>query len=127
MDEFQLVENSNNFFSYFIAGGVGPMSVLSLLLIFILFAAWKAPRWIKEIGTFALVFGFLTYIIGLYQMFDVLQEVADAQGEGITGLFDLISPSILFAGLRIGLIPVIYGVIIYLISLVVRVIVKPRL
>ena len=65
------------------------MTILTILLVAIFFAAWKAPRWIKEIGSFALVFGFLTYLIGL--------------------------------------IPVFYGVIIYLISLVVRLIKKPRL
>ena len=76
-------------FKLFIQGGPGFMTILTVLLVAIFFAAWKAPRWIKEIGSFALVFGFLTYLIGL--------------------------------------IPVFYGVIIYLISLVVRLIKKPRL
>ena len=114
-------------FKLFIQGGVGFMTILTILLVAIFFAAWKAPRWIKEIGSFALVFGFLTYLIGLYQMFQALQQVATDIGEGITGVFDLISPNVFFGGLRIGLIPVFYGVIIYLISLVVRIIKKPRL
>ena len=103
------------------------MTILTILLVAIFFAAWKAPRWIKEIGSFALVFGFLTYLIGLYQMFQALQQVATDIGEGITGVFDLISPNVFFGGLRIGLIPVFYGVIIYLVSLIVRIIKKPRL
>ena len=114
-------------FKLFIQGGAGIMTVLTVLLVAIFFAAWKAPRWIREIGSFALVFGFLTLLIGLYQMFEALQQVATDIGEGVTGVFDLISPGVLFGGLKIALIPVFYGIIIYLISLVVSVIKKPRL
>ena len=103
------------------------MTVLTVLLVAIFFAAWKAPRWIKEIGSFALVFGFLTLLIGLYQMFVALQQVAMDSGEGVTGVFDLISPGVLFGGLKIALIPVFYGIIIYLVSLIVCLIKKPRL
>ena len=114
-------------FKLFIQGGPVFMTILTVLLVAIFFAAWKAPRWIKEIGAFALVFGFLTLLIGLYQMFEALQQVATDIGEGVTGVFDLISPGVLFGGLKIALIPVFYGIIIYLISLVVSVIKKPRL
>ena len=114
-------------FKLFIQGGPVFMTILTVLLVAIFFAAWKAPRWIKEIGSFALVFGFLTLLIGLYQMFVVLQQVAMDIGEGVTGVFDLISPGVLFGGLKIALIPVFYGIIIYLISLVVCLIKKPRL
>ena len=114
-------------FKLFMQGGAGYMTILTVLLIAIFFAAWKAPRWIKEIGSFALVFGFLTYFIGLYQMFTALQQVASAIGEGITGVFDLISPGVFFGGMKVGLIPVFYGIIVYLVSLIVRIIKKPRL
>ena len=114
-------------FKLFIQGGPVFMTILTVLLVAIFFAAWKAPRWIKEIGSFALVFGFLTLLIGIYQMFVALQQVAMDIGEGVNGVFDLISPGVLFGGLRIALIPVFYGIIIYLISLVVCLIKKPRL
>jgi hypothetical protein len=114
-------------FKLFIQGGPVFMTILTVLLVGIFFAAWKAPRWIKEIGSFALVFGFLTLLIGIYQMFVALQQVAMDIGEGVTGVFDLISPGVLFGGLKIALIPVFYGIIIYLISLVVCLIKKPRL
>ena len=114
-------------FKIFMQGGAGYMTILTILLVAIFFAAWKAPRWIKEIGIFALVFGFLTYLIGMYQMFHAFQQVASDLGEGVSGLFDLISPDVFFGGMRIGLIPVFYGVIIYLISLIVRIVKKPRL
>ncbi|MBQ9192504.1 MAG: hypothetical protein IJ156_02140 [Bacteroidales bacterium] len=114
-------------FKIFMQGGAGYMTILTVLLVAIFFAAWKAPRWIKEIGSFALVFGFLTYLIGLYQMFHALQQVAMTLGEGVNGVFDLISPGVFFGGMKVGLIPVFYGVIIYLISLIVRIVKKPRL
>jgi hypothetical protein len=60
-------------------------------------------------------------------MFSVLQEIARDQGEGVTGVFDLVSPGVFFGGLKVSMIPVIYGAIIYLVSLVVRIIKKPRL
>ena len=114
-------------FKLFMQGGAGYMTILTVLLVAIFFAAWKAPRWIKEIGKFALVFGFLTFIIGLFQMLTALQQVAMDLGEGVTGVFDLVSPGVFFGGIKVGLIPVTYGMIIYLISLVVRIIKKPRL
>lgn len=114
-------------FKLFVAGGPVFMSVLTILLVAIFFAAWKAPRWVKEIGSFALVFGFLSLLLGLLQMFSVLQEVAIDLGQGVSGVFDLVSPGVLFGGLKVSMIPVIYGAIIYLVSLVVRIVQKPRI
>lgn len=115
-------------FKIFMQGGAGYMTILTILLVAIFFAAWKAPRWVKEIGKFALIFGFLSFVLGLMQMFQALQQVAmDLDSNTISGIFDLISPGVLFGGLKIAMIPVIYGMIIYLISLIVRIAVKPRL
>ena len=35
---------------YFVMGGLGGMIIITVLLICLLLAAWKAPRWVKEIG-----------------------------------------------------------------------------
>ena len=113
-------------FKMFMQGGLLSMSILTVLLVAVLFAAWKAPRWVKEIGSFALVFGLMTPLFSLYQLFSTLQQVALDRGEGVNGLFDLISPGVLF-GVNVILIPIIYGMMIYLISLVVRIVQKPRL
>lgn len=114
-------------FTLFVDGGLLYMTVLTVLLVAIFLAAWKAPRWIKEIGSFALVFGLLRFVLFLRQLFSVLQEVADQQTEEIQTVFDIISPGGLFGGLKVALIPAIYGIIIYLVSLVARLIHKPRL
>lgn len=91
------------------------MAVLTILLVGIFFAAWKAPRWVKEIGAFALAFGFFSLVLGLNQMFAFLQEHED------------VGKNIICGGLKVALIPVLYGIIIYLVSLVVRMIQKPRI
>ena len=112
-------------FNFFVSGGPVNMSILTILLVALFFAAWKAPRWVKEIGLFALVYGYVSHLFPLYGALNALQQVAQSRKE-IDGLFDLISPSVLF-GVKVILIPVIYGMIIYLISLVIRIIQKPRL
>ncbi|MBQ6175884.1 MAG: hypothetical protein IJK29_01660 [Bacteroidales bacterium] len=111
-------------FKFFLQGGVGFMTILTILLVSLFFAAWKAPAWVKEIGLFALIFGLMSPMFPLYRLFTTLQEVA-ADRNDITGLFDLISPGVLFAG-KVIMIPVIYGMMIYLVSLVLRIVKKPR-
>lgn len=112
-------------FRLFLAGGIGLMSVLTILLIAIIIAAWKAPRWVKEIGSIACALGFFSLLLGLRQMFEALQAVGD-QREAVTCVFDLISPNVLFGGLKVALIPVLYGIIIYIVSRIVVLIRKPR-
>ena len=99
----------------FIEGGLGGMIFITLLLIALLVAAWKAPRWVKEIGIGALVFGFFWMLCGLSQVFDMLQMFGD---QGVR---------VLAGGLKVTLIPLFYGLIVYFISLIIRVIHKPRI
>ena len=63
------------------------MSVLTILLVAIFFAAWKAPRWVKEIGLFALVFGFLGHLLGVYQVLCVLRDVGFEQETSLLHIF----------------------------------------
>lgn len=103
-------------FKLFLEGGPWFMSVLTILLVALFFAAWKAPRWVKEIGRFALVFGFFSLCLGLRQMFGFISQ---AESE--------IAQRIIAGGLNVALIPVLYGMIIDLISIVIRIIQKPRI
>lgn len=91
------------------------MSLLTVLLIFLLFAAWKAPAWVKEIGLLALACGVVWYLCGGWQMNAVLQQ----SGE--------IPVAILAGGEKVRLIPLVYGVLIYALSLVIRLAQKPRI
>ena len=114
-----------SFLTFFYEGGLWFMSILTVLLVGIFFAAWNAPRWVKEIGLFALLFGILGTVLGLYQVLVAMRDFAAEQGA--TSLGNVLPPRVLLGGLKVTLNTTIYGICIYLVSLVVRVIQKPRL
>lgn len=99
----------------FVEGGVPGMIVLTLLLIALLLAAWKAPGWVREIGLGALVASVFWTLLGLYQLFGAIQMMGDVSFPVICG------------GLRIAMISTFYGLIIYFISLLIRIFQKPRI
>lgn len=100
----------------FMQGGPVGMSILTALLIALLFAAWKAPAWVKEIGVAALAFSILMIALGGYNAAKAL-EICNGD----------ISPALLWGGVKCCLVTLIYGLIIYLVSLVIRIVRKPRL
>ena len=106
---------ATSIFQLFVSGGYIFMSIITLMLVGMFFAAWKAPNWIKEIGLFALAFGFFGTIAGFMQAAEFIQMSAD------------ISPNVIWGGVKVGLIPTAYGIIVYLVSLILRVIKKPRI
>ena len=106
---------ANNIFLLFVEGGYVFMSIITLMLVGLFFAAWKAPNWVKEIGLLALAFGFLATLVGFVQAAGFLQAEPE------------ISPNVVWGGVKVGLIPVIYGFIVYIVSLVIRIIRKPRI
>lgn len=105
-----------NLFTLFVSGGPVGMIIITLLFIALFFAAWKAPAWVKEIGTAALVVGVFWTLLGFLQAADFLKGAADD-----------ISPNIIWGGVKVGLIPVLYGLIVYFVSLILRLFSKPRI
>ena len=103
-------------FNLFVAGGPVIMIIITLLFIALFFAAWKAPAWVKEIGIAALVVGVFGSILGYVQIADFLSGSAEA-----------IPTSVLAGGIKVSTVPVLYGIIAYLVSLIIRVIQKPRI
>lgn len=95
-------------------GGVLFMSLITLCLVGVFLAAWKMPSRVKEFGIAALVLGLVSWAVGMYQAMGVLQINGD------------ISPSVLLGGAKVALIAPIWGAIVYFISLVVRIIQKPK-
>ena len=91
------------------------MIIITLLFIGLFFAAWKAPAWVKEIGIGALVVSVFWTILGWLQIVDFLSGHDDVANYIIAG------------GINVSLIPVLYGLIVYFVSLVIRVIQKPRI
>jgi len=104
-----------NVFELFMEGGPFGMAVLTILLVLMLFAAWKAPAWVREIGLAALVWGFFWQVAGIYQMLDVLQTLSD------------VSTSVIYGGAKVTLVPAMYGMLIFIASLIIIVAQKPRL
>ncbi|MBQ8071829.1 MAG: hypothetical protein IJ202_13415 [Bacteroidales bacterium] len=99
----------------FVEGGSFGMILITLFLIALFVAAWKAPRWVKEIGIGALVVSIFWSLHGLYQMFGVVQKFGEVGFPVICG------------GIRVAMLGLFYGLIVYFISLVLRVVNKPRI
>ena len=107
---------------FFLMGNPLCMSALTLLLALVFLAAWKAPAWVRNIGLIALVCGLLFGFLGLYQMFDYLRGMETDSGD-----VSPISPAVIYSGYRCALVPVIYGTIILIVSLVIHLCQKPRI
>ena len=105
---------SSSLYELYQQGGVLFMSLITLCLVGVLLAAWKMPSRVKELGIAALVLGFISWAVGLYQAMGVLQINGD------------ISPSVLLGGAKVALIAPIWGCIVFVISLIVRIIQKPK-
>lgn len=99
----------------FYAGGTLFMTLLTILLIGVIVCFWKFPNWVKEIGLLALSIGILGQIIGLYGAFKAIE----LSGE--------VSQQIMAGGLKVSSITTIYGVLIYILSLILRLINKQKL
>jgi len=106
----------------FFMGGAGFMSILTLLFItviawfvyhFSLFisSAQNAENTLqklsygKSIGLFSMITGILGQLIGLYYAFSAIERIVN------------ISPAMVFKGIKVSMIPTLYGILIYLISI----------
>ncbi len=99
----------------FIGGGVLWMTILTLELVGLLLAAFKAPRWVSSIGAIALCTGLLNTLFGLFNVFTVLQMAGD------------VSSSLIYGGCRSTLIGIIYGILIFVVSRAIKIIHSPRM
>lgn len=111
-----------NFFQamtqYYVQGGsVVGMSIITIFFVAMLFAAWKAPNWVEELGQAALVAGILWFLIGANQAFADINEV---------GYISNISKTAFFIWLKIQSTLIMHGVAVYIISLIIRSVQKFR-
>ena len=89
------------------------LAILTILLVLIFFSAWKAPRWVRPIGSIALGFCALSY---LFSFFFGLCDINRASE---------ISPAVMIGGLKIWNWFIVYGLLIYFVSHVISFIRKP--
>jgi len=96
----------------FYQGGPLFMSILTFLLLGVLWTAWKGGP-LKELGLLALAVGVLGQLIGLYHAFSVLEGFQEAMGEAA-------GEGLIAGGLKVSLTPTLYGLMIYILSVVLR-------
>jgi hypothetical protein len=89
------------------------LAILTILLVLIFLSAWKAPRWVRPIGSIALGFCALSYLFSFF-----------------FGLYDInraleISTAVMIGGLKIWNFFIVYGLLIYFVSHVISFIRKP--
>tara|TARA_B100000497_G_C7356104_1_gene231598 strand:- start:130 stop:438 length:309 start_codon:yes stop_codon:yes gene_type:complete len=93
---------------YFYMGGPLFMGMLTLIFIALVVAA-VLKKDVKEIGLLALALGILGQLIGLMGAFEGIEAMGG------------VSQSILAGGLKVSSITSIYGLLIYIVSLIVQV------
>jgi len=98
----------------FLQGGVLTMSILTFLLISVVIAFSKKQELVKSLGILAFIIGLLSALLGLYSAFNVIEQVGN------------VAPSILAGGIKIAFLNLIYGLIIYMISISLDIIGKWR-
>lgn len=101
-------------FTLFVEGGAGFMAVITLLFVAVLFCAWKYPKLVKLTGILALAFSVFAVVLGFYQA---------ATAIVVVGGMDSV---VIWGGVRVALIPGLYGLIVYMVSLVARAVNKFR-
>ena len=93
--------------------GIG---VITLLLIALFFVAWKAPAWVKETGMVALATGWLWTVCEFMAMSNAIVENAPD-----------VDSYIIWGAIPSGLFPAAYGTVVYIISLIIRILRKPKM
>ena len=109
----------------FLLGGPLKMSVLTILLVvmiiwiiyhFLKFRTTKSVtaestlrmlNYGKSIGLFAMIVGIFYQLLGFYHAFSVIEQAGD------------ISPALLYSGIKISMISTLYGILIYLLSIII--------
>ena len=99
----------------FYDGGIFAMTVITVLFVALLIAAWKAPRWVREIGHLALAFAGIMTLTPLHTAADAVMKAGD------------ISPNLVWGGVKCLTIAPIYALIVYIVSLIIRIAQKPRI
>lgn len=100
----------------FMAGGWHFMALITLVLACALFAAWKAPAWVKLLGKVAIAVGVLSFLMGVQDMADCCAKVGSE-----------IPFSVYCSGFKIALIAPIYSIIVYVIITIADTVRRPRI
>ena len=100
----------------FMAGGWWGMAAITLTLVCALFAAWKAPAWVQNLGKVAIAIGVISFLLGISDIAKVIQENGNE--------FPF---SVYMGGVKVALIAPIYSIIVYVIITLVDLVRRPRI
>ena len=92
----------------FNSGGPLFMSILTVILILLVYCSFKHKQKLNIIGRLGLVVGVLGHLLGLYSMFEALESLESG-----------VSPTLIASGIKVSMICLIYGLLIYIISLLI--------
>ena len=106
---------ASSFFHLIFSSDPFGIGLVTLILIALFFVAWKAPAWVKETGLVALAAGWLWTLLEFMAIGKAVEINADAD------------PYIVWCAVPIAIFPAVYGTIVYMISLIIRIVRKPRL
>ena len=92
----------------FNSGGPLFMSILTIILIILVYCSFKHKQKLNLIGRLGLIVGVLGHLLGLYSMFETLESLEGS-----------VSPTLIASGIKVSMICLIYGLLIYIISLLI--------
>ena len=92
----------------FNSGGPLFMSILTIILIILVYCSFKHKQKLIIIGHLGLVVGVMGHLLGLYSMFEALESLESS-----------VSPNLIASGIKVSMIYLIYGLLIYIISLLI--------
>ena len=107
---------ASSFFHLIFSSDPFGIGIVTLILIALFFVAWKAPAWVKEVGLLGLAMGWLWTVCEFMAM---ANAIVDCEPD--------VDMYIIWAAVPSALIPAAYGTIVYIISLIIRIVRKPRL
>lgn len=107
---------ASSFFHLIFSSDPFGIGIVTLILIALFFVAWKAPAWVKEVGLIGLAAGWLWTVFEFMSMANAIVECAPD-----------VDMYIVWAAVPSALIPVAYGTIVYIISLIIRLCRKPKI
>jgi hypothetical protein len=107
---------ASSFFHLIFSSDPFGIGLVTLILIALFFVAWKAPAWVRETGLIGLATGWLWTVCEFMSM---AKAIVDCQPD--------VDMYIIWAAVPSALIPAAYGTIVYIISLIIRIVRKPRL
>ena len=96
---------------YFMMGGPLFMGILTLILLLMMYAAVRNGC-VKELGLLALAVGFMGQLLGLFAAFEGIEQMGG------------VSQAMLAGGLKVSSITSIYGLFIYIVSLLIQIVKK---